>query len=39
MDLQATAQLLGNLGEFIAAVAVLVTLIYLAAQVKQGKAA
>ena len=39
MDLQATAQLLGNLGEFIAAIAVVVTLIYLAAQVKHGKAA
>jgi hypothetical protein len=39
MDLQASVQLLGNLGEFIAAIAVVVTLIYLAAQVKQGKAA
>ena len=39
MDLQATAQLLGNLGEFVAAIAVVVTLIYVAAQVKHGKAA
>jgi hypothetical protein len=39
MDLQTSAQLLGNLGEFITAVAVIVTLIYVAAQVKQGKAA
>jgi hypothetical protein len=39
MDLQSTAQLLGNLGEFIAALAVVATLIYLAAQVKQGKVA
>jgi len=39
MDFQATAQLLGNLGEFIAAIAVVVTLIYVAAQLKQGKAA
>jgi len=39
MDIQATVQLLGNLGEFIAAIAVVVTLIYVAAQVKHGKAA
>jgi len=36
MDLEATAQLLGNLGEFFGAVAVVVTLVYLAVQVKQG---
>ena len=39
MDIYATVQLLGNLGEFIAAIAVVVTLIYVAAQVKHGKAA
>jgi hypothetical protein len=39
MDAMATVQILGNLGEFLAAIAVLVTLIYVAAQVKQGKAA
>ena len=39
MDIQTTVQLLGNLGEFIAAIAVVVTLIYVAAQVKHGKAA
>ena len=39
MDIQATVQMLGNLGEFIAAIAVVVTLIYVAAQVKHGKAA
>jgi hypothetical protein len=35
MDLEATAQLLGNFGEFVAAVAVLITLVYLAIQTKQ----
>jgi len=35
MDLQATAQLLGNFGEFAGAIAVVVTLGYLAVQVRQ----
>jgi hypothetical protein len=35
MDLQATAQLLGNFGEFFGAIAVVVTLIYLAGQLRQ----
>ena len=39
MDHQAFAQLLGNYGEFIGAIAVVLTLVYLAAQVKHGKAA
>ena len=37
MDLQATAQLLGNLGEFIGSIAILVTLIYLAVQIRQSR--
>ena len=37
MDLMETAQLLGNFGEFLSAIAVLVTLVYLALQVKQAK--
>ena len=37
MSLMDTAQLLGNFGEFIASVAVLATLIYLAVQVRQAK--
>ena len=39
MDLQAIAQLLGNFGEFFGSVAVFITLIYLAIQVKHGKQA
>ena len=39
MDHQTFAELLGNYGEFISAIAVVATLIYLAAQVRQGKAA
>ncbi len=39
MDIQATAQLLGNYGEFIGAIAVVGTLVYLAIQVKQSKVA
>lgn len=39
MDHQAFAQLLGNYGEFVGAIAVVVTLAYLAMQVKQSKAA
>jgi len=35
MDLMSTAQLLGNLGEFFGAIAVVVTLAYLAFQVRQ----
>ena len=35
MDIQATAQLLGNFGEFFGAIAVLATLGYLVVQVKQ----
>lgn len=35
MDLQTTAQLLGNFGEFAGAIAVVITLGYLAVQVKQ----
>ena len=35
MDHQAVAQLLGNYGEFVGAIAVLVTLVYLAFQVRQ----
>ena len=37
MDLLSTAQLLGNFGEFVGAIAVVVTLFYLAAQVKQSR--
>jgi hypothetical protein len=39
MDHQAFAQLLGNYGEFVGAIAVVVTLIYLAIQVRDGKKA
>jgi hypothetical protein len=35
MDHQAFAQLLGNYGEFLGAIAVVVTLVYLAAQIRQ----
>jgi len=35
MDLQATAQLLGNFGEFFGAIAVVVTLGFLAVQIRQ----
>jgi len=35
MDLMSTAQMLGNLGEFVGAIAVVVTLVYLAAQIRQ----
>ena len=37
MDHQAFAQLLGNYGEFVGAVAVVATLIYLALQVRHKK--
>jgi hypothetical protein len=37
MDHQAFAQLLGNYGEFIGAIAVVVTLFYLATQVRHSK--
>ena len=39
MDLVTTVQLLGNLGESIAAIAVVATLFYLALQVREGKKA
>jgi hypothetical protein len=39
MDHQAFAQLLGNYGEFVGAIAVMATLFYLAIQVKHGKEA
>lgn len=39
MDLMSTAQLLGNLGEFVGAVAVVATLFYLAVQVRHSKEA
>lgn len=39
MDLQATAQLLGNFGEFVGAIAVVVTLGYLAVQVRHSREA
>ena len=35
MELMSTAQLLGNFGEFFGAIAVVVTLGYLAAQIRQ----
>ena len=35
MDLMSTAQLLGNLGEFLGAIVVLISLIYLAVQVRR----
>ena len=38
MTLMETAQLLGNFGEFFGAIAILVTLIYLAAQIRQNTA-
>lgn len=37
MDLMSAAQLLGNFGEFVGAIAVVVTLFYLAAQVRQNR--
>ena len=37
MDIPSTAQLLGNFGEFIGAIAVVITLVYLAVQVRLGK--
>lgn len=39
MDLMSTAQLLGNFGEFVGAIAVVITLAYLAIQVRLGRAA
>ena len=39
MDLMSTAQLLGNFGEFVGAIAVVVTLAYLAVQVRQNREA
>ena len=37
MDLMSTAQILGNFGEFFGAIAVVVTLFYLALQVRYGR--
>lgn len=37
MDLQTTAQLLANFGEFVGAIAVVLTLVYLAIQVRHSK--
>ena len=39
MDLMSTAQLLGNFGEFLGAIAVVVTLAYLATQISQSTSA
>ncbi len=39
MDIVTTSQVLGNIGEFIGAIAVVVTLAYLAVQVRHGKEA
>lgn len=39
MDHQTFAQLLGNYGEFVGAIAVVITLIYLAIQVRHSKEA
>ncbi len=39
MDHQAFAQLLGNYGEFVGAIAVVITLVYLAIQVRHSRAA
>jgi len=39
MDHQTFAQLLGNYGEFIGAIAAVATLLYLAVQIRQGKEA
>ena len=39
MDLMSTAQLLGNLGEFVGAIAVVVTLVYLSLQIRQSNLA
>ncbi len=36
MDIVTTSQILGNVGEFVGAIAVVVTLAYLAVQVRQG---
>ena len=35
MDLMDTAQLRGNFGEFVGAIAVVVTLVYLSVQIRQ----
>ena len=39
MSLMETSQLLGNLGEFVGAIAVVVTLVYLAVQVRHSREA
>jgi len=38
MDHQAFAQLLGNYGEFVGAIAILITLVYVAYQIRQSRA-
>jgi hypothetical protein len=38
MDLMSTAQLMGNFGEFVGAIAVVLTLAYLAVQIKESRA-
>ena len=38
MTLMESAQLLGNIGEFLGAIAVVVTLLYLTAQVRHARA-
>ena len=39
MDLNSTVQLLGNIGEFVSSIAILVTLAYLAVQVRAARIA
>ena len=39
MDIEATSQILGNIGEFVGAIAVVATLAYLAVQVRHNKEA
>jgi len=39
MDLMSTAQLLGNFGEFVGSIAILVTLVYLSIQVRKSQIA
>lgn len=35
MDLMQTVELLGNFGEFVGAIAIIITLVYLAVQIRQ----
>jgi hypothetical protein len=39
MDIMSTAQLLGNFGEFVGPIAILVTLVYLGIQVRKSQIA